>query len=113
MITEKSVTDRISTLLKSFKPNVTYYRPVPSRYGARTVDYIGCVCGFIFFIEAKRPSREPTALQQEYLRTQQAAGAATFVIDSNTDEALQPLQEWLEWCIEKHPGKAEWWPRAI
>ena len=110
MTLEKNVTRKIKALLKSYSPKVTFYRPVPSRYGGRSVDYIGCACGFAFYIEAKRPGRVMTPLQRQFMLDQEAAGAATFLID---DLELETLQEWLEWCIEKHPGKAEWWPRAV
>jgi len=107
---EKNITDKISALLRSYKPGVHYYRPVPSRYGARFLDYIGSAYGYAFVIEAKRPNRKPTEAQFEKLRVMEEAGSAVFIISNLGD--IAELGQWLTWCRQTYLGRPDWWPKV-
>jgi hypothetical protein len=72
------------------------YWPVPSGYGRRTVDVIGCFRGFFFAIEAKRDGEEPTELQREELLAMRDAGGVTFVIAGEHHIGLASLESWLQ-----------------
>lgn len=64
--------------LDSLGPACLYSTPVPYGYGARMVDFIGCLNGRYFAIEAKRPDHaKPTLIQQKFLdRVHDAGGIA-------------------------------------
>jgi hypothetical protein len=68
--------------------------PVPSGYGRKTVDFIGCFRGHFFAVETKAEGKEPTALQALELANIKAAGGRTFVIIGEDD--ARPLFNWLE-----------------
>lgn len=84
------------------KKNVTNYlrrldtiwwtMPVPSGYGASTLDYIGCYKGRYFSIETKKPGGKPTARQRITMEDMRHAGAAVFLIDSDN---LDELKDWI------------------
>jgi hypothetical protein len=67
---------------------------VPGGYGSRTLDFLGCVEGTFFAIEAKRPGGKPTSLQSGIMQDIEDAGGETFVI--NDDESLYSFGIWLE-----------------
>jgi hypothetical protein len=92
MTPEGKVKAKIKKLLKQYP--LWDYWPVPSGFGRRTVDALGLYCGHFFAIEAKRPGKDPTALQARELEDIAAKGGTTFVIDD--DEGVQALAEWLE-----------------
>jgi penicillin-binding protein-related factor A (putative recombinase) len=59
--------------------------PVPSGYGATTVDYLCCYRGHFFAIEAKAPGKVPTPRQDYVLEQIRLAGGSTFVIAGEAD----------------------------
>src|SRR4051812_39961252 len=59
---------------------VYYYMPVPTGFGSRTVDFIGCSKGRFFAIETKREGKEPTLAQSITLGRMVASGGKTFVV---------------------------------
>lgn len=74
--------------------SIYVFMPVPGGFGAPTLDYLGCVNGMFFAIEAKRPGGKPTLRQLGTIQMLQAAGAAVFVISD--DESLGVFERWLE-----------------
>lgn len=70
------------------------YWPVPSGFGRRTVDVLGCHMGDFFAIEAKAPGKKPTRQQEMELEDIADVGGTVFVIDSV--DKVQTLKEWLE-----------------
>ena len=94
---EGKVKDEIKRILKGF--NVHYDMPVNVGFGKKGVDFhcaiktpIGALA---FYIEAKRPGEEVTALQNAFLRDRrEQQGAQTFEIDGW--EGLRKLTEFLE-----------------
>ena len=74
--------------------NIYTYMPVPGGFGAPSLDYLGCVNGMFFAIEAKRPGGKPTLRQLGTIQMLQSAGAAVFVISD--DESLRVFERWLE-----------------
>lgn len=91
---EGRIKNKIRKLLDGYGTNLYYYMPVPSGYGRRTVDYLGCIRGVFFAIEAKRPKGKPTALQNAALEQIEHAGGIGFVV--NDDETLAGLKRWLD-----------------
>ena len=57
MTPEGKVKARIDRLLKSYGDDLYLFKPVQSGFGTRTLDYLGCILGGFFAIEAKRPAR--------------------------------------------------------
>ena len=94
---------KINKLLDSYKPLLYYHMPVPYGYGRTTIDYIGCVCGLFFGIEAKGHASgkkgQPTERQEGVIDDMNVAGGKTFVV--NDDESLAMLAAWLE--VVTHP----------
>lgn len=51
-----------------------YYMPVPTGFGTRTVDFLGCWRGRFFAIETKSPGRQATPSQARTLEAVREAG---------------------------------------
>lgn len=88
----------INRVLNAF--GVYYFMPVQSGYGKKGVDYHCAVrygdVALAFFIEAKKPDGEPTALQRNFLaERREQQHAKTFVIDDD-NLTLHKLVVWLE-----------------
>ena len=94
MTPEGKVKKKIKLLLDSYSGRIYYYMPVPSGYGRRTVDYLGCAKGIFFAIEAKKPGGKPTALQEGTLEDIRRTGGMVFVVDG--DEGVAALKRWLD-----------------
>jgi hypothetical protein len=97
-MTESKVTDRVNNIFKPYGEGLFRYRPVPSVYGARSIDYLGMVGGHGFGIEAKRVGRLPTDKQLEHLASIRNAGGATFFVDGQ-EHLFRELSEWVAWAI--------------
>jgi hypothetical protein len=95
---EGKVKASISKLLNKYvdKDRLLYWMPVPSGYGTRQVDYIGCHKGTFFSIEAKAPGGKTTPLQEQFLSRVDEAGGVFFVIDGEGDDNLLELKHWLD-----------------
>jgi hypothetical protein len=96
MTPEGKVKRKINALLKSYGPKIYYDMPVPGGYGKRALDYIGCVDGKYFSIEAKKPGGKPTEIQHQTIKSMREAGAIVFVV-SNDEELAQ-----LEYFLNAH-----------
>lgn len=94
MTPEGKIKKKVSTFLQS-KPNLYYWMPVPSGYGATTLDYVGCYLGKYFAVETKAPGKKPTDRQNVAIAMMRRAGAAVFVIDSGDISQLEA------WCTEQ------------
>lgn len=94
---EGRVKAAISKLLNKYveKDKLYYWMPVPSGYGTRQVDYIGCHFGTFFCVEAKAPGNKTTPLQDQFLNRVDEAGGVYFVIDGEDEESLLELRHWL------------------
>lgn len=94
MTPEGRVKEKIKAVLDNYGSDLYRYMPVPHGYGEQSLDFIGCVHGVFFAIEAKRPGKHPTPRQEATIERMQAAGARVFVI---RDEAgCKELEEWLQ-----------------
>ena len=100
MTPEGRVKAKVKAYLKSI--GAYYNMPVPNGLGAPSLDFVGCYRGRFFAIETKAGSKGPTPRQEATMKSMQAAGGATFLI--NDDEASwYPLQDWVLRINE------EWW----
>jgi hypothetical protein len=100
---EGKVKDRIRDLLDGYE-GLWQYWPVPSGYGRKTVDILGCYRGRFFAIEAKADGKQPTELQLDELRNVNAAGGSAFVIVGQDSPVLAALKRWLDnmGSVERH-----------
>ncbi len=82
--TEKDVKKAINTELKKFGDDICYYMPPASAYGRAGVhDFVGCVLGKFFTIEAKSPLRGLkglSALQCKFKCDVEKAGGLSCVV---------------------------------
>ncbi len=89
---EAKVKAKIKTLLKKY--NIYYAMPIGTGYGNSGIpDFLCCVKGRFFAIEAKAGLGTTTALQDKNLRLIRESGGVTAVIrETNMFE----LERWLE-----------------
>jgi hypothetical protein len=71
---------------------VYYHMPVQNGMGAPTLDFVGCIRGQFFAIEAKAPGKKPTERQLLTIVGMEAAGAKVYVYDGTENEKFA---EWL------------------
>ena len=88
---EAKIKAKVTKLLQQVT-DLYYWMPVPSGYGASTLDYVGCYRGLYFSIETKAPGKHPTARQSLVIGSIHRAGGKVFVIDSDN---LSELEDWL------------------
>lgn len=106
-IIERNVKDAVKKVLTSSKRSAIYFNmPVPAGYGTPTLDFIGCYMGYFFAVETKAPGKKPTARQNATIFEMEQTGAAVFVIDNVTTEALAPLERWLD-TVETWSGRGK------
>jgi hypothetical protein len=75
---EGKVKEEIKKLLKHH--DVYYFMPVQNGMGSPTLDFICCVKGRFFAVEAKAPGKEPTDRQRLTMEKISLAGGGTFVV---------------------------------
>jgi hypothetical protein len=97
MTEEGKTKAKIKEVLDSHGESIYTYMPVPSGYGATTIDYLICADGLFVGIEAKKPGGKPTTRQEGVLERITQAGGTTFVIDD--DEGVRALQLFLDGVI--------------
>jgi len=103
MATEESkVKTKVKQVLERY--NCWTDWPVPSGYGKSTLDCIGCIGGWFFAVECKKPGGKLTALQTSTIRAMQDARATVFVIDTIDEKAecFQALIRFLD-AFNMHP----------
>jgi len=79
-ILEKAVKKAVKKRLDEL--GAFHHWPVQGGYGSPILDCIGCLDGFYFAVETKRPGEVPTALQDITAAQIRAAGGLVFVVDS-------------------------------
>lgn len=84
----------IDHILKNYSQQGWWFKPVQSGYGAKTVDYLGCLNGRFFAIEAKAPGEQPTKFQRLSMLNMLRAGATVFIISK--PDGLAALKRWLD-----------------
>lgn len=93
---EAKVKAKIKAILKAH--NVYYAMPIGSGYGNSGVpDFLCCVNGVFFAIEAKAGNGAPTALQLKHLnQIIEANGLAMVVREDNLDKLERHIKSLLE-----------------
>lgn len=99
---EAAVKEKVTALLNSYA-GIWYYMPVPTGYGKRTVDYLGCFRGVFFAIETKAEGKQPTPLQFQTIEDIEGAYGTVFIVAGETPDDLLDLYEWLEAVNERVP----------
>jgi hypothetical protein len=76
-----------------------YHMPVQNGMGSPTLDYVGCINGYFFAIEAKADDGHLTDRQKLTIEAMKRAGALVLVIRGADDVAtIEPaFHEW--WAI--------------
>jgi pantoate kinase len=89
---ESKVKDKIKTILK--KHGVYFAMPIGTMYGNSGVpDFLCCVAGHFFAIEAKAGKGTTTALQDKHIREIMAQGGTAMVINETNINELDELLE--------------------
>ena len=96
---EAKIKKLVSKLLDQYEPLYRFW-PVPSGFGASSLDCIVCYKGNFIAIETKAPGKKPTPRQQLYIDAMRAAYGAVFVVDS--ENALYNLELHLTWLRDKN-----------
>ena len=94
MTKEGAVKNRIKHILEELK--CYYFMPIGGPYSRNGVpDFVGCLNGMFFSIEAKAGKGKTTALQDRELeRIRQAGGLALIVNEENLDGLKIILEGW-------------------
>ncbi len=93
---EAKVKNKIKAILKSH--NVYYAMPMGTGFGNSGVpDFLCCVNGRFFAIEAKAGKGTTTALQDKHLREIEKAGGDAWVVN---EENLTHLEEFVKECMQ-------------
>lgn len=84
---EGKVKKLVNKVLDEFDDHLTgaeiyRYWPVPSGFGASSLDCIVCYRGVFLAIETKAPKKKPTPRQELCIAQMRAAGGRVLVIDS-------------------------------
>jgi hypothetical protein len=110
MTPEGKIKAAVNKVLASYGREIYKFMPVPSGYGASSLDYILCVGGMFVSIETKKPGGKVTPRQHATARDIRDAGGKVFVIDS--EAALSELIEFLNWVLEKprRDEEVQAWP---
>ncbi len=102
MTPEGRVKKNIKRRLDKYESSVYYHMPVPSGFGAPSLDFVGCCRGHFFAIEAKAPGKDPSSRQEGTREDMMAAGGKVFVIDDDDSGdprivyPIEPLELWLD-----------------
>ena len=92
MTPEGKVKARISAALKT--AGAYYFMPVQNGMGAPSLDYIGCINGKFFAIEAKAGDKQMTLRQARTAETMRGADAAVFLV--NDVGGLDEVVAWID-----------------
>lgn len=95
---EGRVKNKIKKVLDKYNTRLYVYMPVPSGYGAPSLDFVCSVAvgngaGLTFAIEAKRPGQVPSPRQEGTIAAMGIGGVRVFVIDG--DLGCEALETWL------------------
>jgi hypothetical protein len=99
---EGKVKKKVKQVLKRY--NCWTDWPVPSGYGKSSLDCIGCIGGYFFSIETKRPGGTLTTLQHVTVAAMHRAGGTVFIIDTTDEDApcFKNLKKFLD-AFNMHP----------
>ena len=89
---EGKVKKAVKKLLDSYGQEIYRFMPVQAGFGQQTLDFLCCCRGRFFAIETKKLGAVPTLRQEGIIDLMKMAGAKVFVIDGDTTE----LKEWLD-----------------
>lgn len=76
-------------------PGIYTYWPVPSGYGRKTVDVLGCWRGRFFAVETKAGDKKPTLLQHIEMNSVETAMGKAFWMAGPDDPAFETFTDWL------------------
>jgi hypothetical protein len=96
MTPEGIVKKTVKEALAAFATEVDGFWPVPSGYGESHLDYVGCMRGWFFAIETKKPGGKVTPRQKARIQQVKLAGGKVFVIDgTDKTDTITDLFAWL------------------
>lgn len=97
MTPEGKVKAKVSAIIKKYVPDVYKFMPVPSGFGASSLDYILCVGSLFVAIETKAPGKKLTPRQEQTCTEIRDAGGVVFVIDGQDPLQYDNLEKYLKW----------------
>jgi hypothetical protein len=100
---ESRVKAKLRRLFKGYRPDLYDYWPVPSIYGATTLDVLGCYRGRFFSVETKAQGRKPTLRQTKTINSMEQAMGRVFVVTGMNSPVFDELKAWLDDLTEKVP----------
>lgn len=85
---------RLREIIDGYDGMYTYW-PVPTGYGKKTVDVIGCWRGHFFVVETKADEKKPTLLQWQTINDVEYAMGKAFWMAGPEDPAFEVFIQWL------------------
>jgi hypothetical protein len=92
---EGKVKAKLRSILDGYAGTYTYW-PVPTGFGATTLDVLGCYRGRFFAVETKAKGKKPTLRQTGELQKIERAMGRAFVMSGPEDPAFDELVRWLD-----------------
>jgi hypothetical protein len=106
---EGKVKAKLKKMFAEFEPELYYFMPVQSGFGAAGLDFHCCYKGMAFFVETKARGNWPTPRQRLTMRRIQQSGAPTYVI--RDEEGIDRLrQDLLQLCTQHASLDTPLWP---
>lgn len=99
---EGKVKSTLRKLLAEYDGMYAYW-PVPSGFGKRTIDVLGCYRGRFFAVEAKAEGKKPTLLQVGTINEIDYAMGMTFTIIGVASPVFGELRAWLDRTTKEIP----------
>ena len=99
---EGKVKAKLRSILNGYAGMYTYW-PVPTGFGATTLDVLGCYRGSFFAIETKAKGKKPTLRQVGELHKIERAMGKTFVLVGDDPIGFEALQIWLSFLTRTVP----------
>jgi hypothetical protein len=91
---EARVRKAVDKLLAGYGAAIYRFKPVQSRWGTKSLDYLLCPRGRFFAIETKHRGSHMTAYQCQTARDMTLAGATVFEVA--TGEGVEMVRSWLD-----------------
>lgn len=112
MTPEGKVKAAVNKVIDAYGSDIYKFMPVPSGYGASSLDYILCIAGVFVAVETKAPGKKPTPRQEFIARQIKDAGGKVFVISD--EPSATHFIKFLNWLLNKYhtPEEIKAWPNS-
>jgi hypothetical protein len=100
---EAAVKLKLRKILAKYGQELYSFWPVPSGYGASSLDVLGCYRGRFFSVETKGKGKKPTLRQQGALEAIEYAMGRSFVVIGEDSPVFGELVSFLDALQEAVP----------